>query len=211
MARKLPADKIAGWLKDPKTPSLRFGLYSSLLGHCGKDKHAKLIRQLVDNPDKWPLVGLDGMLASYVMLTPKDGWTYLRGILDDAKKEFQLRYAGLKAIRFLWETRPDLVKKKDLIEGLTLLLKHTDVCDFVIEDLRKWKCWETADKVLGLAASKPHDVPIIRRAILKFALTWPKKDAKAKAFIAEERKKDKEEVEEVEEALKEEAKANPKR
>jgi hypothetical protein len=210
MAESLPADKIAGWLKNPKTQTIRFGLYASLLGHCGKEKHAKLIHQLLGNPDRWPLIGLDGMLAGYIMIKPKEGWTYLRGILDDPKQEFQLRYAGLKTVRFLWETRPDLVKQKDLVDGLCLLLKHTDVCDFVIEDLRRWKRWETADKVLALTASKTHDVPIIQRAILKFALSWPKKDARAKAFIADERKKDKEEVEEIEETLKAEAKAASK-
>ena len=36
LAKKLPPDTIAGWLKDPKTPPYRYGLYASLLGHCGK-------------------------------------------------------------------------------------------------------------------------------------------------------------------------------
>jgi hypothetical protein len=210
MARKLPADKIAGWLQDPKTPTFRFGLYASLLGHCGREKHAKVLRTLLDNPDKWPQVGLDGMLVAYTMIKPKEGWAYLRGILDSPKKEFQLRYAALKSVRFLWETRPDLVKQKELVDGLCLLLKHTDVCDFVIEDLRKWKCWETADKVLALTTSKAHDVAVIRRAILRYALSWPKKNSKATEFIAAERKKDKEEVEEIEEALKLEAEAAAK-
>jgi hypothetical protein len=210
IAKKLPADKIAGWLKDPKTPTFRFGLYASLLGHCGREKHAKVLRTLLDNPEKWPQIGLDGMLVGYTMIKPKEGWAYVRGILDNPKKDFQLRYAALKGVRFLWEIRPDLVKKKDLVDGLCLLLKHTDVCDFVIEDLRKWKCWETSDKVLALTTSKAHDLPVIRRAILRYSLSLPKKNAKATEFIAAERKKDKEEVEEIEEALKLEAEAASK-
>jgi hypothetical protein len=212
MARKLPADKIAGWLedKDSKTPTYRLGLYASLLGHCGIAKHAKLLRKLLDDPQKWPQIGLEGMLAGYTILSPKEGWAYLRGILNDPKKEFQLRYAALKAVRFFWDTRPDLVKKKDLVAGLCLLLKHTDLADFVIEDLRKWKVWEAADKVMALAASKPHDAAVIKRALLRYALSWPKRDARAKAFIESERKKDKETVEEIEELLKAEKEAASK-
>ncbi len=50
MAKGLPADKIAGWLRDSSTPGFRIGLYGSLLGHCGKEEHAKLLRSLVEDP-----------------------------------------------------------------------------------------------------------------------------------------------------------------
>ena len=50
MAKDLPADKLAGWLRDPNTPGFRVGLYGSLLGHCGKDEHAKLLRSLARRP-----------------------------------------------------------------------------------------------------------------------------------------------------------------
>src|SRR5262249_53922597 len=35
MARALSPERIAGWLQDEKTPPYRYGLYASLLGHCG--------------------------------------------------------------------------------------------------------------------------------------------------------------------------------
>src|SRR5262249_44115687 len=41
LAKTLPADKIAQWLRDQKTPSFRYGLYASMLGHCGKEEHAR--------------------------------------------------------------------------------------------------------------------------------------------------------------------------
>src|SRR5581483_8999460 len=50
IARKLPPETIAGWLKDPKTPPYRYGLYASLLGHCGKPEHAQLLRSMIDDP-----------------------------------------------------------------------------------------------------------------------------------------------------------------
>ncbi len=206
LAKKLPADKVAGWLQDPKTPAYRYGLYSSLLGHCGTAKHAKILRELLDNKERRTGSGVDGMLVAYILLQPKEGWAYLRDqVLNVPKEEFQLRYAGLRAVRFFWETRPDVIARKDLEAGVCLLLDQTDVADFAIEDLRKWHCWGVADKVLALANKESHNLPVIRRAILRYALSCPPKEAHAVAFVKAERKKDKEYVEDVEELLKLEA------
>src|SRR5439155_10200276 len=102
MAKKLPADTIGKWLQDPKTPPYRYGLYASLLGHCGEPaKHGKLLRALIDDPEKRRGSGIDGMLASYVMLQPKAGWDYVRDILNDGKQDFLMRYAALRTARFL--------------------------------------------------------------------------------------------------------------
>ena len=66
MAKSLPADTIAGWLRDPKTPSYRLGLYASLLGHCGTAEHAKLLKKLIDDPETRRGGGVDGIMAGYV-------------------------------------------------------------------------------------------------------------------------------------------------
>jgi hypothetical protein len=200
MARELPADKIAGWLKDPKTPSFRYGLYASLLGHCGKPEHAKVLRSMLDDPDHRLTSGMDGILAGYVLLQPKDGWEYVRGMLKDPSKEFTARYAALRTARFFHDFRPDLVSKKDVIEAVCQLLDQSDIADLAIEDLRKWQVWDVADKVLALAGKESHDIPIIKRSILRYALGCP--GPKAAAFVADRRKQDPEAVTNAEELLK---------
>ena len=47
---KLSADTIAAWLKDENTPAFRYGLYASMLGHCGKPEHADLLKSMLDDP-----------------------------------------------------------------------------------------------------------------------------------------------------------------
>ena len=74
MAKGLPADKIAKWLQDPDTPAFRYGLYASMLGHCGTDKHAEVLRKMLDDKDKRLSTGVDGILAGYILLKPKEGW-----------------------------------------------------------------------------------------------------------------------------------------
>src|SRR5205823_354763 len=150
MAKDLPADKIAGWLEDPNTAAFRYGLYASMLGHCGKAKHAEMLRKMLDDPQKRVSTGVDGILAGYTMLQPKAGWAYINSILDDPAKEFMLRYAALRAVRFFWDSRPDVLSKEELVQGVSQLLNQSDIADLAIEDLRKWGRWETCDRILEL-------------------------------------------------------------
>ncbi len=171
MAKDLPPDTLAKWLKDPSTPAYRYGLYASMLGHCGKTEHAKLLRSMLDDPEKRLVTGSDGILAGYIMLQPKEGWDYVRSILKDDKKEFTQRYAALRTARFFHDSRTDLITKKQVVAAIALLLDQSDIADLGIEDLRKWGCWDMTDSVLELYGKKSHDVPIIRRSILRFALS----------------------------------------
>ncbi|HTU89565.1 MAG TPA: hypothetical protein VMF69_05655 [Gemmataceae bacterium] len=202
MAKELPAERVAGWLKDEKTPAFRYGLYASMLGHCGKREHAELLKKMLDDPAKRLGSGVDGMLAGYVMLKPKEGWSYTRDLLKDAKKEFMVRYAALRAVRFLWDSRPDLVSQKELKEGMGLLLDQSDIADLAIDDLRKRQCWDATDRVLGLRTSKSYEIPIVRRAILRFALGCKDKNKAASSYVDAQRKKDAQMVADAEELLK---------
>lgn len=202
MAKGLPATRVAGWLKDEKTPAFRYGLYASMLGHCGKPEHAGLLRKMLDDPAKRLGSGVDGMLAGYVMLKPKEGWDYTYDILNDGKKEFMVRYAALRAVRFLWDSRPDLVSQKELKGGMCVLLDQNDIADLAIDDLRKRQCWDMTDRVLGLRTSKSYEIPIVRRAILRFALGCKDKNKGAASYVDEQRKKDAQMVADAEELLK---------
>jgi len=200
MAKNLPPDTIAGWLKDPMTPPYRYGLYASLMGHCGKEAHGKLLRSMIDDPEKRKGSGIDGLLAAYIMLEPKEGWTYLTNLLKDGNQEFLLRYAGLRTLRFFWDQRPDLIPQKGLVDGMSMILSQSDMADFAIEDLRKWHQWQLTDNILDLYGKKTHYVPVIKRAILRFALQSPQ--TSAATFVREQRKRDADWVKDTEELLK---------
>ena len=202
MAPRLPAEKLVGWLRDPNTPGYRVGLYGSLLGHCGTEKEAKLLRALLEDPERKLSSGVDGVLAGYVMINPKEGWEYTKSIMKDPKKEFLMRYAALRATRFLHDFRPDLVDKKELAEGVTELLGQKDIADLAVEDLRKWGCSDMTDRILALRTTEAYTtVPIVRRSVLRFALSFPDVAANS-AYVAEQRRADPQAVSEAEEILK---------
>jgi hypothetical protein len=205
MAKKLPPDVIAGWLKDPKTPQFRYGLYASLLGHCGNAEHAKMLMDMINDAEKQKGSGLHGLMAAYTMLEPQKGWTFLKDLVQDKEKPFLFRYQGLQTMRFLWECRPDLVdkeeskSKEELVKGIAGVMKVTDMADFAIEDLRKWKRWEYCDQILGLFGAQGYNTPIIRKSILRYAIQCPM--PQAVAFVKTQTAKDREWVEETRELL----------
>ncbi len=205
LAETLPADKLMRWLKDPNTPPSRYGLYGLMAGHCAKKEDAKAIRALLDSPDRQFSSGLDGMLAAYVLLDPKAGWEYVTKLLGDPKQEFPVRYAGLKLLRFFYEYRPDVIPHKQVIDGMRVLVGQSDLADLPMEDLRKWGCWDQTDYVLSFAEKSSHNtIPIVKRAILRFALAAPATHAKAKEYVETVRKQDPERVKFVEQTLRDE-------
>ena len=107
------------------------------------------------------------------MLRPREGWVYLCGVAGDQSLDFRQRYAALLAMRFFWEKQPNTVDRKQLVEAVASFLDQADVADLAIEDLRKWGRWEMTARVLALHGKKSHDVPTVRRCVLRFALSSP--------------------------------------
>ncbi|HMP01309.1 MAG TPA: hypothetical protein PKD86_06190 [Gemmatales bacterium] len=200
-------DKLVHWLRDPNTPAFRLGFYGMLLGHCGQKDDVAVFKELLADPERAQLTGLDGVLAGYVLLDHTAGWATLKGIVADEKREFQTRYSGLRALRFMWDYHPTLVPKSALLAALETLLGQKDIADLVIDDLRKWQEWSLSKKVLPLHAAPSHDVSIIKRAIVKYAIRCP--NPEAQAFIAEQRRVQPDLVRQIEELLELEAPLPP--
>lgn len=213
LAPTLSSDTLLKWLKDPNTRASRFGLYGLLIGHCGKPEVAKEIRKLLDDPNRKFSSGQDGMVMGYILLDKKNGYEYLTKLVGDPANEFLVKHAGLKVLRFFWEYRPDVLTRKQILDGMASLMAHADIADMPIDDLRKWKAWELTEAVLNCAKLETHNtLPINRRAILKYALaaSWadPKNTAAAN-YVAEARKTDPDRVKLIEDLLKDEQKAAP--
>ncbi len=184
-AMKMDPDHVLKMLKDPNTNIARLGLLGLLLGHCGKSEaHGRALKQLIDDPKIRQATGLDGLLAGYILLNSKDGLAYVASLLKDTKEDFLIRYAALRSMRFFWEHREDVLKKSNIVEAILPLLDQPDIVDLAVEDLRKWGQWDLSAKVLGLFGKPTHDIPIVERSIIKFALAAPPTNKECAAFVA---------------------------
>ncbi len=210
MVDSVPVDRIATWLADPNTPGFRVGLYASMLGHAKtkRDEYGKLLRSLVDDPEKRVPSGIDGVLAGQVLLQPKEGYSYLHAVLGNRKHDFNYRYSALKAARFFIDVRKEVVPREQVIATVAQMLEQHDIADLAIEDLRKWKSWQFTRTVLSLRDRPAYDIPIMRRAILRFMIQSD--TAEAKKYVKDMREADADLVENLEELLKTESALPPR-
>src|SRR5262249_22186483 len=120
-AKTMSAKKLRLWLRATREPRERLRLYGFLLGNCGEPRDASLLRELLEKGTKAsdpPL--LDGVFTGYILLKPKEGHGYLRSILADPSRDFRLRIGAIRALRFFFLTRPDVLGKKEILEGMKL-------------------------------------------------------------------------------------------
>lgn len=206
-SKNLPADKLRSLVQNKKTAPNRLGLYALLLGHCGTPKDALLLRSLIEKEVKRESISssLEDLLKAYVLLKPKEGWSMLSDLASDFDNIFMIRYSALRTARFFYNNRPDVISQKQVVELYKDMLDQNDMADFFVEDLRKWKNWSLTDRILSLWNKKSHQILIIRRAIVRYALQCP--EMQAMKFITDLRKTNPTLVAEVEETLQFEAEA----
>ena len=198
VAGKLSAARLRGWLQDPKTEEMRLGLYAFLLGACGGAEDAAALRDLLQKPSDRTTRAFDGLLGGYIQLKPDDGWRLALDILRDSGKDYRLREAILRTMRFFYAWKPKQ-SKDQILKGVAGVLPQGDLADIAIEDLRRWKLWDLTDDVLALYGRKSHDAPLMRRAIIRYAICCPQ--PRAAEFIAQRRRDDAEAVRDVEESV----------
>jgi hypothetical protein len=198
VASKLQPEELRSWLLDPKTPSHRLSLYGFLLGACGNDRDADLLRRFILNPDERMGPALDGLLAGYIKLNEREGWKLTKQILGDEKRPFTQRHSILRMLRFYHGFQPEQTRQH-LVDCSATMLGQADLLDLAIDHLRQWQLWDLTPRVLALFGTKEASAPISKRAIVRYALVCPQPEAKR--FIEQLKAKDPELVQDVLEAM----------
>jgi hypothetical protein len=198
-AKSLAPDKLRRLVQNPKTSPERLSLYAFLLGVCGKDQDAALLRSMIDRPTELTTKALDGILGGYINLRPREGWELARNILANRKLPFPPRYAVVRTLRFYYGWRP-AESKTDILRGLDNLIEDGEMADLAVEDLRQWKVWDLTGKVLAQYGKPSHNAPIIKRTIIRYALCCPLPEARQ--FVDNVRRQDPNTVRDLEEGLK---------
>jgi hypothetical protein len=198
VARHLPAERVRKLLQNPKTPSERLGLYAFLLGAAGGAQDADLLRDMIVRPTERTSMALDGLLSGYINLRPREGWDLAVSILGDGKKSFTQRFSVARALRFYHAWKPAETKTQ-VLRGLAAMIPDGEVADLAIDDLRQWKLWDLTPLVLAQYGKRSHDAPIVRRTILRYALTCPLPEAKR--LVDDVRRRDPGLIRDLEESL----------
>lgn len=179
MRDKLPREKILAWLNDPKVSVTRVGFYGLMAGLCGKPEDAVILEKKIVTLDADFRLGIEGVMAGYMLLKGEDGLK----ALEDAKmrtkvalnadgKEVSLpfseTYAVMQALRFMWTYEPDHISRDRLKQSMRILLDRPELADLVITDLARWKDWSIQDQLMAMYADEKYAIPAIRRAIVRY-------------------------------------------
>ena len=70
---KYPRERIRKWITDKDTAVTRLGLYGLMLGLCGNEDDAKLMADHITQPTQDFRLGIDGIMAGYLLLKGEDG------------------------------------------------------------------------------------------------------------------------------------------
>jgi hypothetical protein len=198
---------VKRWLADPKTPAERLGVYAVLLGLCGRPGDETILSSMLSGtprPER-ATQNLGGLLAGVTLLNEKDGWARTTALATDPQSPFDERLAAIGTARFFQSSRPE-ASRPFVLAAYKTLLGQGDLADVAAEDLRRWGWWDLTADVLAPFDRPTHKAPIVRQAIVRYALTCS--DDAAKAFLITVRKSDAKLVEKVEDGLK--RFANPK-
>lgn len=197
-AKQLDPARVRALLRDPQTPDNRLSLYAFLLGGCGGAADADYLLGILRGPEGRMQRAYGGALAGYMQLRPEAGWALARETVADDAKPFPQRMAVLTTMRFLRAAQPDTARK-DILRTLAAALPHGTIADLATEDLRRWEWWDLTKDVLAQFGKKSHASPMMRNAILRYAVSCPNREAKA--FLAEVRKVDPETVKDIEQQV----------
>jgi len=195
---RLDPAQLRTLLSDPKTPAERLGLFAFLLGACGNKNDADSLAALIDKADDRTTSALSGLLGGLIEMRPEDGWRRTLSILEDPKRPYQDKLAALRTILFFQVYRPKDYRKS-ILTGMAAVVARGDMADMAVEDLRRWHWWDLTKHVLGQYDKPTHGAPLVKNAILRYALTCP--DADAAAFVRAVEAKDPAAVREVRESL----------
>src|SRR5262249_31428903 len=146
--RGFPAEKVAGWLRDPNLRSDRRDNYAFLLGQCGTAEHAEILRGMIERLRRQDAPLHAGSLIAYVRLRPDAGGPLVEDILRMRAEPIVSRDAAWHTVRYLWNHRPDVLPRADLLNALLPTLRQDALGDAVVGDLRRWGRWEVAGRVL---------------------------------------------------------------
>jgi hypothetical protein len=197
-APRLDPARLRTWLKDPKTPAERLSVYALLLGFCGTEEDANLLKSLLNDGTERSVNAFDGILGGYMRLQPRDGWDLALGILRDGRKPVPVRLAVSRTLRF-WHGWQPRESRDNLLKAMTVMLGQGDLADLAVEDLRRWQMWDLSRDVLALYGKKGYDAPLMQQALLRYALTC--NDAASRAFLEERRRLEPDVVRDVEEQM----------
>ena len=176
-AKSLKPDVFRKLVQDQKLVPERLALFAFLLGATGTPADADLLAPYLRKPDDRACKALDGILAGYILIKPKEGWAWAHSVVGDPKQSFFVRWGTVKAVRFLQRARPEQYHK-EFLHTAGLMIQTGELADVAISDLERAQIWDHTKLILAQYGKKSHTAPIVRNALVRYAIVCPLPEAR---------------------------------
>lgn len=175
----------------------RLSLFAFLLGCCGQDRDADDLLKTLPTLTGERRTAMDGVMAGYISLRPKDGWQKLAAVLGDAKQPFATRFAAVRTVRMLQGCHGSAIKP-DVLAAYRNVIRDGDLADLCVEDLRRWQWWDLTSDIAAQFGKPSHSAPIVQHCLIRYAMSCPLPEART--IVARARQIDPEYVDDLEKA-----------
>ncbi len=170
-ASEMDREVVLARVLDPETDGMRLGTYGILLGYCGAHEDAELLEELILRPTDSLRLGIDGVMAAYLMLKGESGLELLdREKLSNPDAPFSEFYAAYQAVRFMWDHGRDRIPGERLTAAIRPVLDNPGLADLTVSDLGRWSDWSVIDRLHGMYDADEFREPRIKRAIVRYML-----------------------------------------
>lgn len=201
----LPLADIRQWLANPHTDPFHRSTYARLITLIGNRDDVPILKTLVHRPSNGFRIDAEGVNIGYLMLGGEAALADLEQTrLHDPKTPFHEVYAGLQALRYVWDHGTEQISQDRLRQSLRGLLLRPESFDLVVLDLAQWQDWTVTDQLIELYGKEGYDLPMNRRAIVVYfvkAAAAKPEDMQIARHLATLRERDPKLVKNVEERI----------
>lgn len=177
---RMHRDKLIQWVRDPKVTGSRRRLYFTMLGVCGNADDLQTLESMMRSADREQKLGLDALIAAYLMLKGPDGMPLVESLfLSNQKAEYTDTYAAIMALRFHGQEETTVPRAR-LLAGLRTMLDRPQLADLVIPDLARWEDWSVVDRLVTLFKNADEESSWVRVPVVKYLQACPLPAAKTR-------------------------------
>ena len=147
--------------------SAHLGLYSQMLGICGDDGSAMLLKKRLQEADHSTQVG--DLIFGYLLLTRGSGVDTIRtSILENSRSSQYQIISALYAFNKLWLEVPGEVDREKLCEAIRALLNRDDSADLAIDSLRLMHDWSVQNRLAAMYSADGRQNKLVKEAITRY-------------------------------------------
>jgi hypothetical protein len=171
-------EQLLAWIEDPQIAQARKSLYITLLGVCGGDREAAIIRKWIDAGwQQQNTENLGALLTAHAQLNEEETIRFIeKSYIQNRDRKLGELIAAVNALRVHGQADGKVSRSRIVTSFQLLLRERPALTEMVVEDCARWEDWSVAPKLMELYAGGKQ--PWNNAMIIKYLEACPLPSAK---------------------------------